>query len=188
MELLIIGVLLWSGVHLVPRIAEQLKSKLIEKLGAGAYRGGFAALIVISLVCMVFGWRSTTPAIVYTPAPELRILTAVLMVIALILFFSSRIPTDIKRVIRHPQLTGVLIWAIAHLLANGDSRSLVLFGGLGVWTIVEIHLLSRGKVWVKPEAVGAKRSSLPVLVGMAAWIVLVFVHPWIAGAPVAINF
>ncbi|MGH8727373.1 MAG: NnrU family protein [Burkholderiales bacterium] len=188
MGLLITGVLIWSGVHLFPAVAGRLKSKLIEKLGAGAYRGGFSVLIVISLVCMVFGWRNATPTILYSPAPEFRIVTAALMVIALILFFSSRIPTDIKRAIRHPQLTGVLIWAIAHLLANGASRSLALFGGLGIWAIVEILVLSRGTVWVKPEAVGAQRSFLPVLVGVVAWIVLVFVHPWIAGVPVIIEF
>ncbi|MGH8719687.1 MAG: NnrU family protein [Burkholderiales bacterium] len=183
MGLLITGILLWSVVHLLPGVAGKLKLNLIEKLGSGGYRGGFSALIVISIVCMVFGWRNTTPTILYSAAPELQTLTAVLVVIALVLFFSSRIPTDVKRVIRHPQLTGVFIWAIAHLLVNGDSRSLVLFGGLGVWAIVEILVISRREVWIKPEAVGAKRSLVPVLVGVIAWIVLVFAHPWIAGAP-----
>ncbi|MGH8769757.1 MAG: NnrU family protein, partial [Burkholderiales bacterium] len=55
--------------------------------------------------------------------------------------------------------------------------------GLGVWAIVEILVISRREVWIKPEAVGAKRSLVPVLVGVIAWIVLVFAHPWIAGAP-----
>lgn len=187
MELLIAGVLLWSAVHLFPGIAGRHKSNVIQKFGAGAYRGGFSILIVISLVCIVFGWRNTTPAIVYSPAPELRILTALLMFIALILFASSRIPTDIKRVIRHPQLTGVLIWAIAHLIVNGDSRSWVLFGGIGVWAIVEILVINRNKGWVKPEPAGAIRSGMPVLAGAGAWIVLVLVHPWIAGVP-AIPF
>ncbi|HET6756913.1 MAG TPA: NnrU family protein, partial [Burkholderiales bacterium] len=123
----------------------------------------------------------------YSAAPELQTLTAVLMVIALILFFSSRIPTDVKRIVRHPQLTGVFIWAIAHLLVNGDSRSLVLFGGLAIWAIVEILIINRREVWVKAEAVGAKRSLVPVLVGVVAWIALVLAHPWIAGVPAMPN-
>jgi uncharacterized membrane protein len=104
------------------------------------------------------------------------------MVISLILFASSRLPTDIKLVLRHPQLTGVLIWGIAHLLSNGDSRSLVLFGGLGLWAIVEMIVINRREgAWVRPQPVGAKRSTVPVMIGVIAWFVLFFVHPWIAG-------
>jgi uncharacterized membrane protein len=188
MGLLITGILLWSIVHLIPGAAPQLKLKLTEKLGAGAYRAAFSALIVVSLVCIVFGWRSTTPTVLYSPAGGTRVLTGALMLFALVLFFSSRLPTDIKRVLRHPQLTGVLVWAIAHLLSNGDSRSLVLFGGLGVWAIVEMFVINRrDAAWVKPKVVGAKRSSVPVLIGLVAWIALVFAHPWIAGVSAISN-
>ena len=181
MELLITGVLLWSFVHLIPGAAPALKSKLVEKLGKG-YRALFALLIAASLLCIVFGWRSTVPTSLYSPPEGVRVLTAVLMVIALVLFFSSRVPTDIKRVLRHPQLTGVFLWAVAHLLCNGDSRSLVLFGGIGAWAMIEIVTINRRDgVWLKPESVGFKRSLMPVVIGIAAWIVLILVHPWIAG-------
>ncbi|MBC7944885.1 MAG: NnrU family protein [Burkholderiales bacterium] len=184
MGLLITGILLWSIVHLVPGAAPQLKLKVTETLGGGAYRAVFSALIVISLVCMVFGWRNTAPTALYGPADGMRVVTGALMLVALVLFFSSRVPTDIKRGIRHPQLTGVFLWAVAHLIANGDSRSLVLFGGLGVWAIIEMLVINRrDAAWVKPETVGAKRSFVPVFIGTVAWIALVLAHPWIAGVP-----
>jgi uncharacterized membrane protein len=183
MALLITGVLLWSFVHLIPGVAPTCKSRLVEKLGKG-YRAIFALLIVASLVCIVFGWRSTVPTALYSPPDTIRVLTSALMLIALVLFFSSRVPTDIKRVLRHPQLTGVFLWAVAHLISNGDSRSLVLFGGIGVWALVEIAVINRRDVgWLKPESVGLKRSLIPLVIGVGAWILLIFIHPWIAGVP-----
>ena len=188
MNLLVAGVLLWSVVHLFPAIATGGRRALVARLGDGPYRGLFALLIVCSLVCIVLGWRSTTPVAVYTPAPAMRSVTLGLMVVALILFVSARAPTDIKRLIRHPQLTGVLTWAVAHLLSNGDSRSLVLFGGIGVWTIIEMIVINaRDGRWRKPEPIGAARSCVPVLIGAIAWIVLGFAHPWLAGVPVFVR-
>ncbi len=188
MELLVAGVLLWSVVHLFPAGASGSRKALIARLGDGPYRGLFALLILSSLVCIVFGWRSTAPVAVYTPLPAMRPVTLTLMLLALILFVSSRAPTDIKRFIRHPQLTGVLTWAVAHLLSNGDGRSLVLFGGIGVWTIVEmIAINARDGAWRKPEPVGTLRSCVPVLIGAIAWVVLGFAHPWLAGVPVFVR-
>jgi uncharacterized membrane protein len=186
--MLIAGVLLWSVVHLFPAVGAGGRQALIARLGNGPYRGLFALLIVAALVCIVMGWRSTTPTDVYLPPPVLRPVTIALMLLALILFVSARLPTDIKRVIRHPQLTGVITWAIAHLLSNGDNRSLMLFGGIGLWAIVEIVVISgREGAWRKPEPVGAMRSALPVLIGAIAWIALAFAHPWIAGVPVIVR-
>jgi uncharacterized membrane protein len=183
MALLITGVLLWSAVHLFPGVASDVKPKLVGKLGKG-YRALFALLIVVSLVCIVFGWRSAVPTMVYTLPDGMRIVTAVLMLVSLVLFFSSRVPTDIKRVLRHPQLTGVFLWAVAHLLSSGDSRSLVLFGGIGAWALIEILAINRRDgAWLKPETVGFKRSLIPLVIGIAAWLVLILVHPWIAGVP-----
>jgi hypothetical protein len=113
-----------------------------------------------------------------------RPVTLALMYVALTLFFSSRVPTDIKRVLRHPQLTGVVVWAVAHLLGNGDSRSLALFGGLGLWALLEMAAINRRDgPWQKPEPVGLPRSLVPLGIGAVAWALLFFAHPWIAGVP-----
>jgi len=185
MKLLATGVLLWSAVHLLPGVANQLKLNLVARMGRSSYRGLFSLLIVLSLVLIVIGWRGMAPALLYSTPESLRMLTAVLMLVALMLFVSARLPTDIKRVIRHPQLTGVILWAIAHLLSNGDSRSLLLFGGIGLWALAEILVVNhRDGAWIKPQAVGTKRSLIPVVIGVAAWLVLAVVHPWISGVSV----
>lgn len=188
MAMLIAGILLWSAVHLFTALGVQQRARLLDRLGSGPYRGSYSLLLILSLVLMVFGWRSTAPAVVYTPDPALRLLTLALMYVALTLFFSHRAPTDVRRVLRHPQLTGMLTWAVAHLISNGDSRSLVLFGGLGLWAIVEIIVINRRDgAWIRPQPVGMPRSLIPFAIGAVAWVVLGFLHPWIAGVPVFVR-
>ena len=188
MAILIGGVLVWSAVHLFTALGVPQRARLLERLGRGPYRGIYSLLIILSIVLMVFGWRGTTPAVVYTPDPALRPVTLALMYVALTFFFSHRAPTDIRRVLRHPQLTGLLTWAVAHLISNGDSRSLVLFGGLGIWAIVEMIVINRRDgAWIKPEPAGMPRSLIPLAIGAVAWVLLAFLHPWIAGAPVLVR-
>ena len=92
---------------------------------------------------------------------------------------------SIKQIIRHPQLTGLVVWAIAHLLLNGDSRSLVLFSGLGLWALAEIVVINRREgAWVK-DSVPSWGAEVPVVVATVVTVaVLIFVHPWITGMPV----
>ena len=91
----------------------------------------------------------------------------------------------IKQILRHPQLTGVLIWAAAHLMMNGDSRSLVLFGGLGSWALLEIIFINRRDgAWVKPEVPGIGQEIKILAISLVAFLALMFGHPWFAGVAV----
>lgn len=184
MTLLILGLAVWWVVHLAPAVAAPFRSAMIARLGNSGWRSLFSLLTVAGIVLMVLGWRATAPVPLYAPPAPPRAAGAV-MLVALVLFFSARVPTDIKRWLRHPQLTGVLAWALAHLSVNGDQRSLVLFGGVGLWAIVEIVAINRREgAWVKPAPVGLLRSTVPLAIGAAAWALLVWAHPWLAGVPV----
>ena len=78
----------------------------------------------------------------------------------------------------------MLLWAIAHLLANGDSRSLTLFGGLGAWCIVMILLINRRDgAFVKPQAPSWTVELVGIAIGLAVYALFIFLHPWIAGVP-----
>lgn len=185
MEWLAASILLWSAVHLFPALGKGARATLVEKLGWNAYRGAFAALSLVALAGIVFAWRGATPIPRLGAEPELRALTATLMLAALILFASSAFPTDINRLLRHPQLSGVAIWAMAHLVSVRDARALLLFAGLGIWAVAEIIAINRRDgAWIKPEKVGAMRSALPIAVGTIAWIALALAHPWIAGVAI----
>lgn len=185
MEILIAGLLLFAAVHFIPSKAQGLKAAMVAKLGGGGYQGIFSLLLITALALIVYGWRHTLPQHVYALPLAVRPVTSVLMLIAFILFVASKPPTRIKRFIRHPQLTSVVLWAVAHLLSNGDSRSLVLFGGLGLWAILEMVFINqREGTWVKPEAPALSAEIILLVIGIVVFAAVIWAHPWLAGVPV----
>ncbi len=179
---LCIGVLLFMLVHFVPSLARGLRSSLINIVGEHPYRGLFSLFLVISIALMIFGWRSTTPEFVYLPPSWGTPLTSVLMLISVMLFGAAHQPTRIKRAVRHPQLTGMLVWSVSHLLSNGDSRSLILFGGLGLWALIEMLLINRrAGTWQKPHGPTPSIEARGIVISTVIFFVLVFLHPYFAG-------
>lgn len=143
MSLLFAGIILWFIAHSFPAIAPGQRGALVEKLGEQPYRGVFSLVIVASLVMIVFGWKNAAPSAIYVPPLGPGIVPSVLVLIGLVLFFASQMNGNIKRIIRHPQMAGTILWAAAHLLTNGDSRSVVLFGGMAFWALFEIVMINR---------------------------------------------
>lgn len=182
MELLIAGVALWCVVHLTPALARPLKRTLVAALGQNGYKGVFALLIAASVVLMVVGWRATVPEQIFEPAPWAGAIMTALMAVAFILVGASHYPSKLRRVVRHPMLTGVVVWAGAHLLANGDSRSLILFGGLGLWALIEQPLINyRDGAWVKPEAPAVKVEIRGIVISLIVLAAAIFLHPYYTG-------
>ena len=186
MTLLIAGVLLWSLVHFIPPVGHSFKQSLTGKLGEDGYKGIFSLLLVAALLMMVFGWRSIDqPGFLYALPLWTRHLGMLLVVIAFILFVAAGVPTRIKQIVRHPQLTGVAIWAAAHLMMNGDSRSLVLFGGLGTWAILEMVLINRRDgEWVKTDVPAMGQEVKILIISLVAVTIAIFAHPWLAGVAI----
>ncbi|MEH6517621.1 MAG: NnrU family protein [Halioglobus sp.] len=185
MTYLILGVALFALVHLLPGANPGLKSGLKSRLGEGGYKGLFTLLALSSFGLIILGWRSTQPQLVYLPVAELKPLGLALVLFAFLLMVASALKSRIKLIVRHPQLTGVVIWAGAHLLLNGDTRSLILFSGFGLWALAEIFVINRREgAWVKdaPPSWGAEFGIVVATVITVA--VVISIHPWIAGMPV----
>jgi uncharacterized membrane protein len=179
---LVLGVLVWSVVHASRSGAPALRARLVARLGADPYRGLFSLVILSSVALMVVGWRATTPRLLYAPPLWGHGAALALMFVALVLFAASGLPTNIKRAIRHPQLTGVALWSLAHLLANGDSRSLVLFSVLGIWALLEMVLINRREgAWQRPLPLPLSAEVKPLLGGLVAYVILLLVHPYLFG-------
>lgn len=185
MGLLISGLILWSLVHFIPSLAPALKQSLTGKLGENGYKGVFTLLMFSALALIIFGWRSITPTFLYQLPMFVSHIAKLLVLFAFILFGASNYPTRIRNVVRHPQLTAVIIWAIAHLLVNGDSRSLLLFGWLGVWAVLEIILINRRDTeWVKLDPPPVSREIRGLLISLVIFVVVILIHPYIAGVPI----
>ncbi len=187
MNMLLAGVILWSGVHYVPGFLPNVRANLIEKMGNG-YRGLFSILIISSILLMVFGWRASAPEYVYEPLENPAQITSILMIMSFYLFGAANGPSNAKRYIRHPMLTGVIVWGIGHLIANGDSRSIILFGGMIIWAVSEILIINKREgEWEKPDASPVKSDIIKLIIAIVLYGVIVFAHPYIAGVPVMVS-
>ncbi len=121
MSYMVLGLIIWSVVHFIPSATPGVKKGMIGRFGENGYKGIFSLLIVLSLVLIVVGWRSTVPEFYYATSPGMRMVTLVLMIAAFLLFGAARTSSRIKQYVRHPQLTSVIVWSVAHLISNGDS-------------------------------------------------------------------
>lgn len=178
-----IGVILFSLTHLYPAIFVSSRQAVIRKIGKNPYKGIFSLLVLFSLILMVLGWRSSDAINIYTP-PEWGYLTAqILMYPVLFLFISSRGGSNIKRIIRHPQLSSIILWGLAHLLANGDSRSIVLFGAFTIWALAQMYFLNRRDgEWQKPDAIPLSRDLIVGIIALGVYAGLVYGHGYFTGA------
>ncbi len=182
MAVLICGVLLWSCVHLFPAVMPRARASLIGKLGDKAYRGLFALDIVIALVLIVIGWRMADIRLLYAPPLYGSPVVPVLVFISFVLFAAANAPGNIRRMLRHPMLTGVVVWSGAHLLANGDTRSVVLFGGLGAWALLSMFLINRRDgARAIPGAVPIARDAITVLASGILFLIVLYFHKWLFG-------
>lgn len=182
MILLILGVILWSCVHFIPTLARPFRQSLINSLGDGPYRAGFSVVVLLSIVLMVLGWRSIPEVTLYQLPMWSAPLGFLLMLIAFILFGSSHHKTAIKRLIRNPMLTAMIVWSVSHLLTNGSTRALVLFGGLGLWALIEIPLINaREGAYTRPESSGWKSELKGIAISVVIFVVVILLHPYFAG-------
>ena len=182
MSLLIAGIVLWSVVHFVPAAARGFRGAVTARIGTNPYKGVFSLLIVASIVLMVQGWKAAGFSAVYAPPAWGAWAAIVLMYVASVLFFAARIRSRVNRVLRHPQLTGVFLFGVAHLLANGDARSLVLFGGLALWAVVEVLLINRRDgEWTRPPADAPTYDLRLLVVGTVFFVVFALAHRWLFG-------
>ena len=134
---------------------------------------------------IVYGWKSAIPSALYTPPMGPGMVPSVLVLLGLIIFFASQTGGHIKRLIRHPQMTGVLLWSAAHLLANGDSRSVSLFGGFAIWALLEIILINhREGPRIDRPAASISQDLLTVVTGSAAFAVIGYFHLQLFGVSV----
>lgn len=182
MTWLISGIVLFALPHLSAAAVPALRDYLQTMFGPNMYRAGFSVLAVAGIATIVIGWRSTVPVAIYAPPAWGTTLAFLLMFVAVILFGASHAKTNIKRFVRHPQLTSILLWSLAHVASNGDSRSLILFGSFGVWAALEMALIShRDGEWKKPERATPKSEAIGAAISIVIFLVLIALHPYFAG-------
>ena len=179
MTLLILGLILWSGVHFWKRLAPASRANMGDN-------GKWVVTVgaVLGIVLMVIGYRAAEGAVYWGRTPAMTGINNLLMILAVYLYAASGAKTRITRTIRHPQLTAVKLWAVAHLLVNGDVPSFVLFGGLLAWAVVEVILINRAnRDWTPPPAVPMKKEITAVVATVVVFVIIAAVHAWLGYNP-----
>ena len=180
--LLPIGLILFTGTHLALSLAPGAVEARRSAIGGAPVKGIVALLSAAGLVLIVLGWRGSLPTAVYAPLPPA--IGLVLVVLGVYLFVVSNRPSAIKRVLRHPQLTGMALFSAGHLCLNGDSKSLLLFGWFAAWAVLEILLINRRDgAWSRPDAPPISTDLATLVVSAIVVAVLAWAHPWLAGVP-----
>lgn len=182
MALLIAGVLLWSGAHLFKRLAPGTRAQLGEP-----GKGLVTLALVVAVVMMVFGYRWADGTFHWGPHPATVGINNLLMLAAFYLFAVSG-PKGAKpwvgTKLRHPQLTAFILWAVAHLLVNGDTRSFVLFGGLLAWAVTEIVVIDRATgSWTPPPRAPMAKEVSTAVIAVVALVVVMLIHNWLGVRP-----
>ena len=184
MTLLVAGLVLFFAIHAVPGIAP-LRAALVAGMGERPYRGVFSLIVLASFALMVWGFSEAPFEPVYAPAPWGRHAAMIAMPASAVLFVAANMPTHIRAVLRHPMLLGLLVWALAHLAANGDLASVVLFGGFAAFAVLApLSLAVRGK---HPPTVKAPRLAMDaaaVVGGLIAVGLVMHFHGVFFGMPV----
>lgn len=176
---LILGLALWVVAHLLTRVAPDLRAKLSYPIMAG--------LILISLILMVYGYRAADFIAVWNPPSFMGHINNLLMLLAFYLYGASAAKPAkvwVATKIRHPQLAGFSVWAIAHLIANGDLASIILFGTMLVWAQGSIRLINaQDGPWQVPEQAPMKKEITLVVIALVLFLVVAAIHNWIGVSP-----
>lgn len=170
MTLLVLGVALFTLLHFVPIFASETRTSVIGRIGTLPYKGLYALASIAAFYFIYKGWVASESDYLYVPPAWGAHITALLTLAGFVLFFSSGAPTNIKRHVRHPQLTGVILWSAGHLISNGEIRSITLFAGFGIWAAIAIVGLNRRDgEWDKPEKQPVVKDIITILIGVVLY-------------------
>ncbi len=188
MLILICGIVLFLGVHTLTTL-RNTRARLITEFGANQYKAMYAILALAGFALIVWGfsrYRADGLIVVWQPPVWTRHLTITLMWFAFIaLAAMSRTPSRIRGWLRHPMLAAIKIWALAHLLVNGDLGGMILFASFLAWAIYDRIAVKRRGDFGAERLLGFTRGDAKILLaGTIAYVAMIILHPWLIGVAV----
>ncbi|WP_018697857.1 NnrU family protein [Amorphus coralli] len=191
MWIFILGLVIFFGTHLLPADTG-LRAAIRTKLGESGYRVIYSVIAFVGLVMIIWGygeWRAVGPPVLYVPPLWTRHLVMLLMLPVFVLLVAAYAPGRIKSAVKHPMVLAVKIWAFAHLLANGELPSVLLFGSFLAWGVIaRISLKKRQAAnphGADPVVGPVRNDVIAVVVGLLVYALFVWkVHVWLIGVPI----
>ena len=188
LAVMILGLAVFIGAHVFVTLRDQ-RAAVVARLGEWPYKGLFSLVSLVGLILIGAGfaeYRASGWITVWDPPRWTGHLNALLMWPAVVFLTAAYIPGDIKRTLKHPMLVGVKLWAVGHLLANGDLGSIILFGAILAWAVYDrITLKRRSDAGSPPIPLGGRKNDwIAIAVGTVLYLALGLVcHPSVIGVP-----
>ena len=170
---LVLGLVLFLGVHSVSIVAPAWRDRTQARLG-NAWRGLYSLIAIAGVIVIVWGYGIARqhPVMLYAPPAWTHYITAVLMLPVFPLFLAAYLPGRIKDALKHPMLFSVMLWALAHLIATGMLANVVLFGGFLAWTVADRISFSRRTQRPIAMAPSMKlNDGIAIVVGLVVYVV-----------------
>lgn len=185
MSVLILGLILFLGAHSFPTFRAE-REKLIARIGRYPYQGLHALVSLAGFVLIVWGfslYRANGLIPVWSPPAWTSHVALLIMAFAWIsIAFSHKAASRIRGWIQHPQLTAVMLWSSAHLIANGDLGGILLFGAFLIWSIYDRVQVTRRGAPVPPRLDHFTRADgISVVAGLVLWAAMLVAHPYVIG-------
>ena len=186
MLLLVLGLLVFLGVHSASIVAPGWRDAQVAQRGEGVWKGAYSLLSLVGFVLIVVGYGQARldPVLLWQPPAGMRHAALLLMLPVFPLLLAAYLPGRIKTATKHPMLVAVKLWALAHLLANGGAHDLLLFGGFLAWAVVDrISVKRRANPHAVPGAPAGRWNDLIVIVGGLALYAFFAAkaHLWLIG-------
>lgn len=184
MLILIAGILIFMVAHGAPQVTA-LHGRMISALGPRGYRMTAALLSLAGLALIVLGfatYRASGWVQVWQPPAALRHLALLLMLPVFVLLSAAYLPGKIKALAKHPMLLSVKLWALAHLLANGDLGGIILFASFLVWAVSARISAKRRALPVMAPSPFVRNDAIALGAGLALYVAFViYLHPLLIG-------
>ena len=185
MTLLIVGLVLFLGVHSVAIVAPAWRDAQLAQRGEGAWKGLYSVVSIAGFVLLVWGYglARQSPVVLYTPPTALRHVALLLMLPVFPLLFAVYLPGRIKTATKHPMLLATKFWALAHLLANGTLADVLLFGGFLAWAVADrISLKRRPQRPLRTAPARPLNDVIAIVGGLVVYAAFVgWLHAWLIG-------
>ena len=189
MTYLVVGLLLFLGVHSIAIVAPAWRDGMAAKLGDASWKALYSLVSAIGFVMLVHGYglARADPTVLYAPPTWMRHVAALLMLPVFPLLLATYLPGRIKAAVKHPMLTATKAWALAHLLVNGNLADVLLFGGFLAWAVLDRIAVGRRVVQRKPVVTGAPsrmNDALAIVGGLVLYVVVIaWAHQRFIGVP-----
>ena len=190
MSILIIGLIIFLGLHSVRIFADGWRMRVQAQRGEGAWKGLYSVLSLIGFALIIWGYglARQQPVVLWVPPVAMRHIAALLMLFAIIMLVAAYVPGNaIKAKLHHPMTLSVKTWALAHLLANGNLADVLLFGSFLAWAVF-CFIAARKRDRVAGTIYPAGRALptvMTVVIGVVAYgVFAVYLHKWLIGVPV----